>query len=32
MPGMVHAYLNLEDLMPTECTATYERIADFLGC
>lgn len=31
MPGMVHAYLNLEDLVPTHCRKTYDAIADFLG-
>jgi acetyl esterase/lipase len=31
MPGMVHAYLNLEDLVPDACQQTYEWIRDFLA-
>lgn len=29
-PTMVHAYLNLEQLVESECQKTYEAIADFL--
>ena len=31
MPGLVHAYLNLEDLVPDACRDTYEAIGQFLG-
>jgi acetyl esterase/lipase len=30
MPGLVHAYLNLEDLVPEACRCTYEAIGRFL--
>ncbi|MCP4688173.1 MAG: alpha/beta hydrolase, partial [Desulfobacterales bacterium] len=29
-PGMVHAFLNLEDLVQEEAAELYGRIADFL--
>lgn len=28
---MIHAYLNLEDLVPEPCEATYRQVADFLN-
>ena len=28
---MIHAFLNLEDLVPDECTAVYQEIATFLN-
>ncbi len=28
---MIHAFLNMEDLVPDECTAVYQRIATFLN-
>ncbi len=31
MPGLVHAYLNLEDLVPDQCRATYAALGEFLG-
>jgi acetyl esterase/lipase len=31
LPGMVHAYLNLEDLAAQECRWTYERLGRFFG-
>lgn len=30
VPGAIHAYLNLENLVPDICLQTYQRIADFL--
>ena len=30
MSGMIHAYLNLEDLVPAACQRTYAAIGDFL--
>jgi acetyl esterase/lipase len=30
-PGMVHAFLNLEDLTSEDCRLTYEAIGDFLS-
>jgi hypothetical protein len=30
MPGMIHAFLNLEDLVPEVCADTYKAVADFL--
>ncbi len=29
-PGMIHAFMNLEDLVPRQTTEVYERIAGFL--
>jgi acetyl esterase/lipase len=29
--GMIHAFLNLEDLVPASCADVYERTAEFLG-
>jgi acetyl esterase/lipase len=29
--GMIHAFLNLEDLVPEQCAGVYQRIADFLA-
>ena len=29
--AMIHAYLNLENLVPQACAATYDAIGDFLG-
>lgn len=29
--GAIHAYLNLENLVPDTCQRTYQRIADFLA-
>ena len=31
LPGMVHAFLNLEDLAEAACMQTYEAIGKFLG-
>jgi acetyl esterase/lipase len=31
MPGMIHAFLNLEDLVPEQCRETYAAIGEFLG-
>jgi acetyl esterase/lipase len=31
MPGLVHAYLNLEDLVPEACRQTYDAIGSFLN-
>lgn len=31
MSGMVHAFLNLEDLVPDTCAETYAAVARFLG-
>jgi acetyl esterase len=31
MEGMVHAYLNLEDLVPDACADTYTELGRFLG-
>ncbi|MCF7982852.1 MAG: alpha/beta hydrolase [Thiohalocapsa sp.] len=31
MPGLVHAYLNLEDLVPDACADTYAVVARFLS-
>ncbi len=28
---MIHAFLNMEDLVPDECTAVYQKIATFLN-
>jgi hypothetical protein len=28
---MIHAFLNLEDLVPEQCARVYQRIADFLA-
>ena len=28
---MIHAYLNLEDMVPEACAATYEAIGEFVG-
>jgi acetyl esterase/lipase len=28
--GLLHAFLNLEDLVPEQCAATYRRIGEFL--
>ena len=30
-PAMIHAYLNLEDLVPKACARTYEAIAGFVN-
>ncbi|MCU5782559.1 alpha/beta hydrolase domain-containing protein [Alcanivorax balearicus MACL04] len=30
-PDMIHAYLNLEDLVPEACAETYRCIGEFLG-
>lgn len=30
-PDMIHAYLNLENLVPEACADTYQRIGAFLG-
>jgi acetyl esterase len=30
VPGMIHAFLNLEDLVPGECSALYARLGEFL--
>ncbi|NAW86245.1 alpha/beta hydrolase [Photobacterium halotolerans] len=30
LDDMIHAYLNLESLVPGQCGATYQKIADFL--
>ncbi|WP_311568015.1 alpha/beta hydrolase [Photobacterium arenosum] len=30
LDDMIHAYLNLESLVPIQCRATYQKIADFL--
>ncbi len=30
MPGLIHAYLNLHELVPRACTRTYGAIASFL--
>ncbi|MEJ2327789.1 MAG: alpha/beta hydrolase fold domain-containing protein, partial [Chromatiaceae bacterium] len=29
--GMIHAFLNLEDLVPRECSALYARLRGFFG-
>lgn len=31
LPGLVHAFLNLEDLMTEVCQVTYARIGHFLA-
>ena len=31
LDDMIHAYLNLESLVPVQCGATYQKIADFLN-
>lgn len=31
VPGVIHAYLMLENLCPDECSNTYQEIADFLA-
>ncbi|AFL73015.1 alpha/beta hydrolase [Thiocystis violascens] len=30
-PGLVHAFLNLEDLVPDTCAELYRRVGDFLA-
>ncbi len=30
-PDMIHAYLNLEDLVPEACSSTYQTIAGFIN-
>lgn len=30
-PGLIHAYLNLENLVPEACERTYKQIAEFLN-
>ena len=30
-PGMIHAFLNLEDIVADQCSSLYERIGKFLA-